>query len=225
MSAAGDDPRGPPGRGCAPTTPAVLSPPLPSYVRGVRAVLSTPLLVSLCCWAGLEVVLAGRDLARGKARRGQDRGTRVIVAVSLGGAIVVGGLMRRWVPGLNTPAPTAFAVAGLVVMWAGLAARVWAVVTLGGSFSTFLQAEVDQPVVTSGPYRWVRHPAYTGLLLIALGFGLGARNWLSVLVCVVVPVAGLLRRIAVEEAELTRVLGDRYRGYQRMTRRLVPGLW
>jgi len=103
--------------------------------------------------------------------------------------------------------------------------RVWAVITPGGSFSTFLHADADQAVVTGGPYRWVRHPSYTGLLLVALGFGLGARNWLSLLICAVVPVLGLLPRITVEESELTRVLGDRYQSYQRTTRRLVPGLW
>jgi protein-S-isoprenylcysteine O-methyltransferase Ste14 len=72
----------------------------------------------------------------------------------------------------------------------------------------------------------VRHPSYTGLLLlIALGFGLGVGNWLSLAICAVIPLVGLLPRMAVEEAELARVLGDRYRSYQKATRRLVPGLW
>ena len=97
--------------------------------------------------------------------------------------------------------------------------------TLAGSFSTFVRADAGQSVIDHGPYRWVRHPSYTGLLLITLGLGLGARNWLSLLVCAVVPALGLLPRITVEESELARVLGEDYRGYQRTTRRLVPGLW
>jgi protein-S-isoprenylcysteine O-methyltransferase Ste14 len=112
-----------------------------------------------------------------------------------------------------------------VVIWVGLALRVWAVLTLGRSFSTFIQVDADQAVVTRGPYRWVRHPSYTGLLLIALGFGLGVGNWLSLAICAAIPLVGLLPRIAVEEAELARVLGDPYRSYQKATRRLVPGLW
>jgi protein-S-isoprenylcysteine O-methyltransferase Ste14 len=71
----------------------------------------------------------------------------------------------------------------------------------------------------------VRHPSYTGLLLIALGFGLGVGNWLSLAICALIPLVGLLPRIAVEEAELARVLGDPYCSYQKATRRLVPGLW
>ncbi|HEU5158477.1 MAG TPA: isoprenylcysteine carboxylmethyltransferase family protein [Streptosporangiaceae bacterium] len=191
----------------------------------MRAGLTTPYLVSICCWVALEVGLAARDVARRKARRGSDRGTRGIVALSLGGSIFVGNMLRQWVPSLDMPVPNAFAIAGLVVIWAGLAVRVWAVLTLGGSFSTFVHAEAGQAVVTGGPYRWVRHPSYTGLLLIALGFGLGARNWLSLLVCAIVPVLGLLPRIAVEESELSRVLGEPYRSYQRTTRSLMPGLW
>ena len=71
----------------------------------------------------------------------------------------------------------------------------------------------------------MRHPSYTGLLLIALGFGLGVGNRLSLAFCAVIPLVGLLPRIAAEEAELARVLGDQYRSYQKATRRLVPGLW
>jgi protein-S-isoprenylcysteine O-methyltransferase Ste14 len=181
--------------------------------------------VSICCWFAFEMGLVVRDLVRRRARLGPDRGTRGIVALSLGASIFIGSMLRRWVPALDTSAPGAFAAAGLVAIWAGLAVRVWAVITLGGSFSTFVQADADQAVVTRGPYRWVRHPSYTGLLLVALGFGLGARNWLSLLICAAVPPLGLLPRIAVEESELTRVLGEQYRSYQRTTRRLVPGLW
>jgi protein-S-isoprenylcysteine O-methyltransferase Ste14 len=191
----------------------------------MRAVLSTPFLVSIYCWFALEVGLVVRDLVRRKGRRGRDRGTRAIVSLSLAGSIWTGILLRGWVPALDTPAPHAFAAAGIVVLWVGLAVRVWAVITLGGSFRTFVEVDADQAVVTRGPYRWVRHPSYTGLLLVALGFGLGAGNWLSLVICAVIPPLGLVPRIAVEESELTRVLGERYRSYQRATHRLVPGLW
>jgi len=187
--------------------------------------LSTPFQVSISCWFAFEVGLLIRDLVRRKGRPGRDRGTRVVVALSLGASIVVGLLIRRWVPTLDTPAADAFAVAGIVVIWVGLAVRIWAVLTLGGSFSTFIQVDADQAIVTRGPYRWVRHPSYTGLLLVALGFGLSAGNWLSLVVCAVGPPLGLLPRIAVEESEMIRVLGERYRTYQRATHRLVPGLW
>jgi protein-S-isoprenylcysteine O-methyltransferase Ste14 len=187
--------------------------------------LPAVLLVSIYCWYALEVGLVVRDVARRKGRLSRDRGTRMIVSISVVGSVVVGGLIRAKVPSLDTPAPGVFATAGAVVLWIGLAVRVWAVVTLGRSFRTSVEVDADQPVVTRGPYRWIRHPSYTGLLLIALGAGLGVANWLSLVICVILPPLGMLPRIMVEEAELTRVLGDRYRSYQARTRRLVPGLW
>lgn len=191
----------------------------------VRAVFSTPFVVSAGCWFAFEVGLVVRDLVRGKARLRQDRGTRAIVALSLGGSIWLGFLLPGWAPALDTPSPDAFVAAGIVVIWVGLAVRIWAVLTLGGSFSTFIQVDADQPVVTRGPYRWVRHPSYTGLLLIALGFGLGAGNWASLAICAVIPPLGLLPRITIEESEMIRSRGEQYRSYQRTTHRLVPGLW
>lgn len=189
------------------------------------AALSSAYQVPIYCWLAFEVGLLIRDLVRGTFRHGHDRGTRLIVSLSLGGAIVAGWFVRGWATVFGTPAPGAFAVAGLVVIWLGLAVRVWAVLALGSSFSTFIRVKADQAVITRGPYRWVRHPAYTGLLLIGLGFGVGAANFLSLVVCAVVPLLGLLPRIAVEETELVRVLGQRYRDYQNKTHRLVPGVW
>ena len=186
---------------------------------------STPFGVSISCWFALEIGLLVRDIVRRKVRFGGDRGTRAAVSLSIGAGIVGGSLVRGAVPVLDTPAPGVFAVVGLVVFWIGLAVRLWAVLALGGAFSTFIQVEGDQQVVTRGPYRWVRHPSYTGLLLISAGLGIALGNWLSMVVCTVVPLLGLLRRMAVEERELVRVLGEPYREYQQMTRRLVPGLW
>jgi protein-S-isoprenylcysteine O-methyltransferase Ste14 len=61
--------------------------------------------------------------------------------------------------------------------------------------------------------------------MIVAGFGLGVGNWLALAGCLLLPLPALWRRINVEEAELTRVIGDPYRAYQRHTKRLLPGLW
>ena len=53
----------------------------------------------------------------------------------------------------------------------------------------------------------------------------GLGNWLPLAICVALPLPALLRRIRVEEAELTRVLGEPYRAYQTRTKRLIPGVW
>ncbi len=170
--------------------------------------------VTLACWALLEVSLRVLEATRGKGRRGRDRGTRVLVAISIGVAIAAGAAASSQ----GLPA------VGVIVMWVGLATRIWAVLALGASFRTTVEVDPGQAVVTTGPYRWVRHPSYTGLLLIVAGFGL-SRGWLSLAACLVLPLPALVWRIHVEEAELSRVLGDAYRSYEATTARLLPGIW
>ncbi len=96
---------------------------------------------------------------------------------------------------------------------------------MGRFFTLEVRVADGQSVIDSGPYRLLRHPSYTGALLSFLGIGLALGNWLSVAVLVVLPAAGFVRRIAVEEQALSAQLGESYRRYAATHRRLVPGLW
>ena len=80
-------------------------------------------------------------------------------------------------------------------------------------------------VVDTGPYRVLRHPSYTGILVTLLGMGIALDSWASVAVAFLLPLAGILRRIGEEEQVLRRELGEPYRDYSRRTSRLVPGIW
>ena len=179
--------------------------------------------LTLAAWALLELSVRVREGVQGKGSRKRDRGTRVLIAITLGAAIGVAAAAASLAPSLRTPA--AFRVLGVIVMWLGLATRVWAIAALGGAFRTTVEVDPGQAVVSTGPYRRIRHPAYAGLLLVVAGFGLAIGNWLSLAVCLVLPLPSLVWRIQVEEAELERVLGDAYRTYEAETTRLIPWLW
>lgn len=180
---------------------------------------------TLGVWAAFEVVLRVVELARRQGSTASDRGTRALVAASLGGAIVCG----LWLSAVTDAgsvwrAPAAADGVAVVVMVAGLVVRIWAVLTLGRSFRTTVEVHPEQDVVDTGPYRLVRHPSYTGLLLVVLGFEIGTRTWPAILLTVL-PLAAVVRRIAVEEAFLLAALGPSYADYRDRTRRLVPGVW
>jgi protein-S-isoprenylcysteine O-methyltransferase Ste14 len=175
--------------------------------------------VTLGCWFVLEVGIRIRESVEGRGKRARDRGTRVMIAVSIAAAIFVAARAASSSP------PAAARAIGIAVMWVGLVTRVWAIAALGRSFRTTVEVDPGQAVVSTGPYRWIRHPSYAGLLLILAGFGLAAGDWLSLAVCVLLPVPAFVRRIKVEEAELSAVLGDPYRYYQARTARLIPGIW
>jgi protein-S-isoprenylcysteine O-methyltransferase Ste14 len=181
------------------------------------------LQLTLAGWALLELGLRVRERLQGKGSAARDRATRSLIAVSVGAAIALAALTTSWATTPRIAGP--HRAAGLVVIWLGLAIRVWAIAALGRAFRTTVEVDTAQAVVSTGPYRRVRHPSYTGLLLIVIGFGLAAGTWLGLAICAVLPLPALLRRIHVEEAELTDVLGDRYRDYQAQTKRLIPGLW
>jgi protein-S-isoprenylcysteine O-methyltransferase Ste14 len=114
---------------------------------------------------------------------------------------------------------------GLAIAVAGVLLRSWGVLTLGRYFRREVVVVEGQPVITSGPYRWLRHPGYAGNMLTAFGIGLALGSWLGALVCVTITFLGHLPRIRTEEAELERALGDDYVRYEGTTARLVPGLW
>lgn len=111
---------------------------------------------------------------------------------------------------------------GLAVMVAGLAIRLYSILHLGRMFTRLVEIAPDHRLVTTGPYRLVRHPSYTGLLIFFLGIGLGLGDWLSALAMVGLPLAGIIYRIEVEERALIAAFGEEYRGYKARVSGLIP---
>jgi len=114
---------------------------------------------------------------------------------------------------------------GLVLMVMGQLLRWWSMATLGRLFTVYVAIRDNHHVVDSGPYRYIRHPSYTAILLVHLGAALCLGNALSA-VALLVPVSlALGNRMRVEEAALSEALGPAYREYMTRTKRLVPGLY
>jgi protein-S-isoprenylcysteine O-methyltransferase Ste14 len=118
-----------------------------------------------------------------------------------------------------------FFVVGMVLMCVGIAVRQWAVALLGELFTIDVRVHPGQSVVDRGPYRWVRHPSYTGLIVTFVGIGLALGNWAGLLVLAVLPTAGLVVRIRFEERALLAGLGEPYRRFAASRPHLFPGLW
>ena len=120
---------------------------------------------------------------------------------------------------------------GRACYWAGVGLfifgsllRRWAIRHLGRFFTVDVSVVRDQRVVDDGPYRFVRHPTYTGLLLEFLGIALVLRSVTGLLVIMVPIILALLQRVHIEEAALVEGLGEPYAAYMRRTRRFVPGV-
>jgi protein-S-isoprenylcysteine O-methyltransferase Ste14 len=149
-------------------------------------------------------------------------GSEVLFRLIVGAGAVVAGVL----PGVAQSAairPAALADwIGLLLFWGGISLRLWSIRTLGRYFTVIVQTSGDQPVITDGPYRVIRHPSYAGLLLVFVAAGLFIGNWLSLVCLTVAVLGGLVFRIRVEERALLQNLGDGYRDYAATHKRLVP---
>lgn len=120
---------------------------------------------------------------------------------------------------------TALFVLGVVFIVLGVALRWYAIRTLGRFFTRDVAVSHDQPVVQSGPYRLIRHPAYSGTFLTMLGVGLAMTNWASLVALLLCVFAGHFYRVLIEEKALVRTIGQPYIEYMRRTRRFIPLLF
>jgi protein-S-isoprenylcysteine O-methyltransferase Ste14 len=93
---------------------------------------------------------------------------------------------------------------------------------LGQFFTGNVRIQQGQRVIQQGPYRLVRHPSYTGGMLVHLGCGLALANWMAALALFVTTGLGYLYRVHVEEKALVAGLGAEYRAYMQRTKRFVP---
>jgi protein-S-isoprenylcysteine O-methyltransferase Ste14 len=127
--------------------------------------------------------------------------------------------------GLARPVLLLLAAAGLMLVALGTVVTFWARAVLGACWSTAPKADAARELATSGPYAWVRHPVYLGVLVALVGDALAFANWAALLVGVAWVLPALLWRAQVEERLLAEVYGEPYRRYRQRTNLLLPGLW
>jgi protein-S-isoprenylcysteine O-methyltransferase Ste14 len=178
---------------------------------------------------GVFVVLEQRTRARSFLNRHgsrSDRGSLAVVIASIATGIAGAFLLASHFPEAAITGGRRLAfVVGLLLMWSGIVIRQCAIVVLGRFFTVDVRVQPGQTVVDRGPYRWVRHPSYSGMIVTFVGMGLALGNWASLAVLVVVPTAGLIVRIRVEERTLLQSLGEPYRRFAAARARLFPFLW
>ncbi len=114
---------------------------------------------------------------------------------------------------------------GLVLFASGIVLRIYSVYCLGRFFTTTVAIQSDHRLVKKGPYRYIRHPSYSGLLCSFLGAGIAMGDLLSALSLLIPILTVLSKRISIEEQWLLKYFGERYRHYCLTTKKLIPGLF
>jgi protein-S-isoprenylcysteine O-methyltransferase len=160
----------------------------------------------------------------GKEASIADRGSLALLWIVILASVYLAFTLAYRLPQLAFGPRPACEIAGIALFAAGIALRWYAIAVLGRFFTVNVAIARDHRLVEAGPYRYVRHPSYTGSLLAFLGLGVCYCNWASLAAQMVPILAVFLRRIHVEEAALIAAFGDRYRDYMRRTKRLVPAI-
>lgn len=185
------------------------------------------LLIVLLAWLSMEAIQLARQ------RRWRAGAARAVMSrrfwIGFGACLILTNLALYLGPAAFPsaairPGAVAFA-AGMVIMVTGVIVRAWSFYALGRYFTAVIKVSPDQSVITSGPYRLLRHPSYAGGLLAEVGIAVTAANWVSVAVFAIAWVAIIAWRIHIEETALLSALGDNYRSYASHHKRLIPLIW
>ena len=186
-----------------------------------------PMIWKILYWAWIVTEVLVLMVTRTRRGGGEirDRGSLVVLWTVILCAMFVGSWLGAWYEPARFHAGHWLRDVCLGLLVLGLVIRWTAIFALGRSFSANVAIHATQRLNRSGLFAYMRHPSYTGMVLIFLAMGLNTRNWLGLAIRFVAPLAALLNRIHVEEAALTGAFGEQYVAYIRSTKRLIPGLY
>jgi len=187
--------------------------------------MSLAQVYAFVCLLWFVTELVGTRIAGGIRAQGLDRSSLGTIWITVLLSILTGSIVQKLGPGdWHQHKRVLLATATLLVV-AGGAIRLTAILTLKKFFTVRVTIFSDHRLIRRGLYAHVRHPSYLGALLGFFGVGLGMCNWLSLLI-VFLPILGaFLNRIRVEEHALQQRFGVEYAAYCRSTKRLVPWLY
>jgi protein-S-isoprenylcysteine O-methyltransferase Ste14 len=156
----------------------------------------------------------------------QDHGS-IVVLIGLQWLGLAVNFFAAWLfPAAAIPwQRTGVFLVGVVVILIGVAFRWYAIGVLGNYFTRKVVVSANQPVLQHGPYRFIRHPTYSGTLLTMLGVGLATTNWIGLVVLLLLTFTGHLYRVHVEEKALIQAIGQPYTLYMQRSKRFIPGVF
>jgi len=183
---------------------------------GAMLICGVSIVIGYLIWLVVEGKVAVKELDKYATRK--DRGTLEIYAAGRLITVVSAlGLETAWKGQQIVPA------IGVALFIVGIVFRLVAIRTLGEFYSHRVRVVKEHRIIKHGPYRFVCHPAYTGMILAHLGFVLFFFNWVSLAVLLGVFIPSIILRVAVEEKAMFEI--DGYADYVKSHKRLLPLVW
>ncbi|MFW5873367.1 MAG: methyltransferase family protein [Bacillota bacterium] len=114
---------------------------------------------------------------------------------------------------------------GLILYLSGIILRYWSSCLLGDYFTRAVEVEEDQKLVNKGPYRFIRHPLYLGLLLLTSAIPIFLGNFIALIITLILMSWSLRHRIKEEEDKLLHILGDKYQDWKEDKYKMIPFIY
>lgn len=143
----------------------------------------------------------------------------------VGAALLLALVLKLVLPNVKIYNTSALFWLGLIFAWAGMALRHVAIKTLGKYHVMTISTQDKQPVITTGPYKYIRHPSYLGAIIAVMGIALSLNSLIGSLILTLFTVIVLVQRIQIEDRYLSEHLGRAYKNYENHTARLIPLVW
>jgi protein-S-isoprenylcysteine O-methyltransferase Ste14 len=167
-------------------------------------------------WILIESKISKEEMHKGN--KTSDYGTCELYAIGQAGVF----LSALWFPAA-WHSPNLFHLLGFILFLVGIAYRLWAIKNLGKYYSHIVREISGHQIITSGPYRQIRHPAYAGMIIANLGIVIFFLNSITFLVFSAILLPAIILRIIIEEKTLFEI--DKYVDYAKNRFRLIPGIW
>lgn len=184
-------------------------------------------VVVMICWFVFAGVFLLLKKPPSPPDRKRDRGSLIGLALQGMSYVIVWGLHRAAFTPVSANAPIAIA-AGLLAIVAAIGS-VWLVAgamkTLGKEWSITARLVEGHKLATSGPYAYVRHPIYTGMLGMLVASGVAISHWIALLAALLIFFIGTIIRVRSEDRLLREAFGEEFENYARRVPALVPGLY
>jgi len=179
--------------------------------------------LAISAWRRAQARRATGTVPRGQEPAGLIAG-RLLVTLPLFGGVLCYLANPAWMEWSSIALPAGIRWAGVGLGLLVVPGVYWVLTTLGANVSETVLTKPAHQLVTSGPYRWVRHPLYTVGILLFASIGLTAANWFILASATVAAIAIRLAVIPREEAALIARFGSEYRRYREGTGALLPRL-
>lgn len=179
---------------------------------------------SLLAFAGPMLLGPRKPDRKRNSRADRRRGDRIPVLANFAAFGLFFAFLAAFAGHAEGLAALLLALCGCLLALTGAALVLWSRAALGSAWSFVPMADRDSGLVTTGPYRLVRHPIYVGLSLLAMGEALAFGSWPAVVVVTSAIVPTFVWRARAEEILLAGTFGERYAHYRKHTKMMIPYL-